>query len=180
MKEFDEKLPPVGSIFEGRYLIHKTTEHTDDGHSYIAEDLWHRKAVFLTILDHEQMDQIRTIACMQQNSRVMARCNHSNILTMTDFGMSTEGNAFFARELKDGITLDEFLIGRGALEFEEALPLISQLCDALEHAHSKGILLRELKPEAIFLCVEHDSIIKLSNFSNAMMREIVDDDLSLL
>lgn len=179
MDEFESSLLSAGDDLGRRYVINKLLYQTVDGDYYLAEDQVLKQAVCLKVLSLEQMQDSAVLARIQQEARIMVRCEHAAFQKMSNFGITDDGRAFLASEFTDGIRLDSFLIGRAPLQFEEAFPLIAQLCDALDYAHSIGVLLRELKPESIFLFAEEGGLsIKLTNLSAAVFKADADDELS--
>src|SRR5579862_6142269 len=129
---------------------------------YAAEDTRLGREVALKFVPENQRDA-QARERLQREARAASALNHPNICTIYDVG-EHEGEYFIAMELLRGETLQQRL-WRGALPLEMALELGIQLSDALQSAHSKGILHRDLKPSNIFL-TEH-SQAKLLDFGLA-------------
>ena len=115
---------------------------------YAAEDTRLRREVALKFLPENARDP-QGRERLQREARAASALNHPNICTIYDVG-EHEGEYFFAMELLRGETLQQRL-WRGPLPLEMALELGTQLSEALQAAHSKGILHRDLKPSNIFL-----------------------------
>ena len=98
-----------------------------------------------------------------REARAVAALNHPNICTLYDVGPN-----YLVMELVDGATLAD-RISRGALPFEEALPIATQIAAALEVAHEKGIVHRDLKPANIK--IKPDGTVKVLDFGLAKMAE---------
>jgi serine/threonine protein kinase len=81
----------------------------------------------------------------EREARALARLDHPNVVRVYDFG-SAEGLAYLVLELVDGANLRELLDG-GKLEPVDALAIAPQLCDALQYAHERGVVHRDVKPE---------------------------------
>jgi serine/threonine protein kinase len=106
------------------------------------------------------------LARFEREARLLAALNHPNIAAIYDFA-EHEGVHFLALELVGGETLAE-RISRGAVPMDEALPLFTQIAEALEAAHEKGIIHRDLKPANIK--VTPDGKVKVLDFGLAKAR----------
>ncbi len=98
-----------------------------------------------------------------REGRVLARLSHPNIVTVHDFGESG-GFGFLIMEFVDGVNLRQAMrIGR--FTPEQALTIIPAICDALQFAHSRGVLHRDIKPENILL--DSKGRVKIADFGIA-------------
>jgi serine/threonine protein kinase len=103
-------------------------------------------------------------------AEVIAKLSHPNIVQVYDFGVHQE-QPFFALEYCAGGDLKARLAGV-PLEARPAAELVAQLADAMEQAHTKGILHRDLKPQNILLSDPHASIPKITDFGLAKQTEL--------
>src|SRR5689334_8636608 len=79
-----------------------------------------------------------------REARTMAKLNHPNIVSVFDFGTTTEGHLYFVMEFVEGTTLHH-LIKTTGLKPAQALELIVNVCEALQYAHGEGVVHRDIK-----------------------------------
>lgn len=82
----------------------------------------------------------------------MSHLNHANTVKVFLYGELEDGSLYIVMEFLEGRNLHQTVRKGGPLSYQRALPILVQVCGALEEAHQKGIVHRDLKPENIFLC----------------------------
>ncbi len=106
----------------------------------------------------------------EREAKVIAGLRHPNIVQVYDFGVA-DGMYYIAMELINGQDLAQVIRERGALPFAEALSLIKQLADALDYAHSVGVVHRDVKPQNVLM----QPTTAVNMFTLAPLRPILTD-----
>ncbi len=135
---------------------------------YLAEDIRLGREVALkelvlsrTIQGRERED---IISRFQREARTTSTLNHPNIVTIFDVGEDSKRH-FIAMEYLPGKTLKDYLDEGYNFLLEEILDILIQVASALDHAHSKGVIHRDIKPDNVK--VLQDSVVKIMDFGIA-------------
>jgi serine/threonine protein kinase len=100
-----------------------------------------------------------------REARALARLNHPQVVAVHDFG-EVGGHYFLIMEFVDGGSLRQYLTA-GPLQPWQALPIVGQICDALQYAHEQGVVHRDIKPENILL--DQRGHVKIADFGLAKL-----------
>ncbi len=154
----------IGEVFDGRYKINRTIGIGGMALVYEATDLATNKRVAIKMLKDSISDNPQALKRFINESKAVAMLNHPNIVKIVDISVKTE-HKFIVMEYINGITLREYMDCKGALGWREATEFISQILLALDHAHMKGVIHRDIKPQNIM--VMEGGVIKVTDFGIA-------------
>ena len=154
----------VGKRLDGRYEIREIIGVGGMAVVYKAYDCIEDRIVAVKILKEEFTSNEEFITRFKNESKAIAVLNHPNIVKVYDvsFGDLIQ---YIVMEYVDGITLKEYINKQGTLRWKDAVYLTIQVLRALQHAHDKGIVHRDVKPQNIMLLP--DGTIKVTDFGIA-------------
>ena len=154
----------IGRKLDGRYEITELIGIGGMAEVYKAVDLLENRTVAVKILKNEYADNDDFVRRFRNESKAIAVLSHPNIVKIYDVGFSDKIQ-FIVMEYIDGITLKEFMEQQGALKWKDSVHFITQILRALQHAHDRGIVHRDIKPQNIMLFP--DGTIKVMDFGIA-------------
>ena len=161
----------LGACLDDRYEITEIIGAGGMAVVYKAVDQRLNRFVAVKILRDELARDDEFRARFQTEAQAVAMLSHPNIVSVYDVS-HTEGVEYIVMELIDGVTLMQYMQRRGALSWKEAAHFSSQIAKALEHAHSKGIVHRDIKPQNIMILL--DGSIKVADFGIAALESTQD------
>ena len=116
-----------------------------------------RRQVALKIIK-PGMDSTQVIRRFEAERQALALLDHPNVAHVYDAGTTEAGRPYFAMEYVKGVPITEHC-DRQKLTIEERLKLFVQVCEAIQHAHQKGIIHRDIKPSNIQVCIQDDQAV---------------------
>jgi serine/threonine-protein kinase len=117
---------------------------------YAAHDLLRDRPIALKVIDRSHTEDATMVARFQREGRIVSELRHPNIVEVFDVGQ-VSGEWVMTMELLEGTNLADAIDARAAYELGEALPVLRGVLAALEIAHQRQIVHRDVKPQNIFL-----------------------------
>ncbi|MEA4965691.1 MAG: Stk1 family PASTA domain-containing Ser/Thr kinase [Oscillospiraceae bacterium] len=156
----------IGRLLDNRYEILEVIG--TGGMAVVYKARCHRlkRLVAIKILKDEYSQDEEFRRRFKAESQAVAMLSHPNIVSIYDVN-SSDGIDYIVMELIDGITLKQYMERRGQLNWRETLHFSIQIAKALEHAHSRGIIHRDIKPHNIMIL--KDGSVKVADFGIARM-----------
>lgn len=156
----------LGTCLDDRYEIVEVIGAGGMAVVYKAIDKRLNRFVAVKILRDELARDEEFRARFQIEAQAVAMLSHPNIVSVYDVS-HTAGVEYIVMELIEGVTLMQYMQKKGALSWKEAAHFSTQIAKALEHAHSKGIVHRDIKPQNIMIL--RDGTIKVADFGIAAL-----------
>ena len=158
--------PYIGKVLDNRYEILERIG--TGGMAVVYKAKCHRlnRLVAVKILKSDLAQDADFRRRFNAESQAVAQLSHANIVSIYD--VSRDGDIqYIVMELVDGITLKQYMERRGQLNWREALHFITQIMRGISHAHSRGIIHRDIKPQNIM--VLRDGSVKVADFGIACL-----------
>jgi serine/threonine-protein kinase len=141
----------LGALLAGRYRIESLLGSGGMGSVYRAEHVHMRKAVAIKVLHREMTYLPEVVARFEREAVAAARIEHANVAAATDFGRLEDGAFYLVLEYVEGQSLRALMKVEKRLSSVRALHIARQIADALNSAHSAGVVHRDLKPDNVML-----------------------------
>jgi eukaryotic-like serine/threonine-protein kinase len=149
----------------GKYKILSSLGSGGFGAVYLAEDTWIDKKVAIKVPHRQNLD----FGELLREPRLLACLSHPNIVSILT-AEKQENIFFIVMEYVPGETLEAAIAREGALELARVLDVTCQICNALDHAHSHGIIHRDLRPGNVLLT--ESGVLKVADFGTSRFLEM--------
>jgi serine/threonine-protein kinase len=162
----------IGTVIGQRYRIVSRVGVGGMGAVYRAEHTMMRRDLAIKVLLPELGGKEEFARRFEREAESASRLAHPNIITVTDFGHTAQGQLFLVMEYLAGESLSS-VIKQGPIALPRALHIIRQMLRALEHAHAAGVVHRDLKPDNIML-IEREGrrdVVKMLDFGIAKVTQ---------
>ena len=156
----------VGLVFDNRYRIEKVIGIGGMAIVFKATDLLMRKTVAVKILKDEVAADEQSVKRFTNESHAVAMLSHPNIVNIYDVSVR-DNIKYIVMEFVEGITLKSYMQHREVLNLREIISYTTQILRALDHAHKKGVVHRDIKPQNIML--QKNGVIKVMDFGIAKL-----------
>src|SRR5690349_3390142 len=137
---------------------------------YRAEDETLKREVAIKVLHHHLAAEPESKARLEREAQAVAKLRHENILEIFDYSGTGSGSAYIVTEFIDGKTLKQLIEARPLRHPEIAAMIAAEIGGALAHAHSLGIIHRDVKPENVM--IRKDGVLKLMDFGIAQVVDL--------
>lgn len=162
--------PLIGTLL-GSYEIQSVLGQGGMGVVYKARHTLMERTAALKMLHSQLVSDSTSVMRFKQESKAASRIEHPNVITIYEFGISPSGQPYIVMEYLEGRSLADYIKKDGQVSVERAVHILTQACDALDHAHKQGVIHRDLKPTNIVL-INYDNdadFVKVVDFGVAKL-----------
>lgn len=153
-----------GQKINDRYEIVRNIGEGGMANVYLAIDTILNRKVAVKILRGDLATDEKFVRKFQREASAASNLDHPNVVGIYDVG-EDDGNYYIVMEYVEGRTLKSLIKRRGALTLPEVIDIMTQLTSGIEHAHEKGIIHRDIKPQNVLIL--DDGLVKVADFGIA-------------
>ncbi len=154
----------IGKLLNGRYKVISKVGSGGMADVYKGMDIYESKVVAIKVLKTEYSSDPQYLRRLNREAQAMVSLKNEHVVSLFDMG--NEGDIhYLVLEYVDGVTLREYMDQNGALPPNDAVDIVCDVLDGLSHAHKKGLIHRDVKPQNIM--ITEDGCIKLADFGIA-------------
>ena len=154
----DPELDEIRKAFDDRFTVESLLGRGGMGSVYKARELTLDRYVALKIVPDSRRHDTQFVDRFRREARIAARLRHPRIVSVHEVG-TLGGFPYFSMDFIEGSTLRSVVARRGPLPAEDAISVTVEICRAVGHAHSKGVIHRDLKPENVMIDTEGDVFV---------------------
>ena len=163
----------IGQMLDDRYEILEVIGRGGMAVVYKARCHLMNRFVAIKILRDDMAADEEFRTHFKQEAQAVAMLSHPNIVSFYDVSRTPDVD-YIVMELIEGITLKQYMKSQGVLKIKESVHFATQIAKALSHAHSKGIVHRDIKPQNIMICM--DGSVKVADFGIAYLENMQADE----
>jgi serine/threonine protein kinase len=170
----------AGLVIAGRYTLQEKIGEGGMGEVWVAKQTEPIKRRVALKLIKTGMDSRAVLQRFEQERQALAMMDHPNIARVLDGGLTPTGQPFFVMELVNGLPLTRFC-DDARLSTQERLELFVPICQAVQHAHQKGVVHRDLKPANVLITlIDGKPVPKVIDFgvAKATAGKLTDESMS--
>jgi tRNA A-37 threonylcarbamoyl transferase component Bud32 len=160
----------IGSVLDDRYRIEAVLGSGGMGRVYRAEHTKIGKSVAIKVLHADLTRNREASQRFQREAIASGRLDHPNIVGVSDFGVLDSGELYLVMEVLEGESLGDRLARDGRIHWVEALDIMRGMLYGLRHAHERGVVHRDIKPDNVYLAHKDGApVIKILDFGIAKL-----------
>lgn len=163
----------------GQYRLTRLIGSGGMGEVYLAEHLMMRRPCAVKLIRPEKAEDPTILARFEREVQLTAKLSHWNNIDIFDYGRTPDGSFYYVMEFLPGMSLSKLVSDHGPLPAGRVIYLLTQICGALNEAHSHGLVHRDIKPANIFAAYRGGmyDIAKLLDFG--LVRSQNQDEIGL-
>ncbi len=167
----EKPAPLIGKLLDKKYMIEKRLGEGGMGVVYQAKHIHIESTVAVKILHKELVADPHHIERFRREARAAGRIRHPNAITVMDFGVDENNLVYIVMEYLEGETLSQRIRKMVRISAEETVAIMRDVCAAVEAAHRKGVIHRDLKPDNIMVQrVDGEQRVKVLDFGIAQLK----------
>ncbi|HEY9731335.1 MAG TPA: protein kinase [Drouetiella sp.] len=143
--------PLIGALINDRYVVDSVIGKGSSGIVYKATRLLMGREVAVKVLHSYLGAEVGALDRFLREARAASRLRHPHIINIWESGVTDDAQPYFVMDYLEGMTLADLVKQKGYLHAGRAMPIITQICEALSEAHRQNIIHRDIKPENIVL-----------------------------
>jgi tRNA A-37 threonylcarbamoyl transferase component Bud32 len=163
----------IGTVLAERYRVEAVLGSGAMGTVYRARHLKIGRAFAIKVLHHQLLRDPKVLRRFDREAQIAGTLDHPNVVCVVDAGETARGERYLAMELAEGETLGTVIATTGPFPGPRALRLAQQLCDGLAHAHERGLVHRDFKPDNVIVMRDADGreVPRIVDFGIAALGE---------
>jgi len=166
----DSGVVPIGAMLDGRYRVDSVLGKGGMGRVYKGEHTGIGRAVAIKVLHADLGRNKEAAARFQREALASGRLDHPNIVGVSDSGVLEDGCPYLVMEVLEGEELGKRLERDKRIPWPEAIEIMRGVLSGLRHAHERGVVHRDIKPDNVFLAnKDGEVVVKLLDFGIAKL-----------